>query len=166
MPIADPELARLLLDVWYDAEEGGNKVTAISNTQTGNITLYARWSVPTYTVTYNLDGGVNNAANEATYTFGVGLTLADPTRTGYTFDGWYDAQEGGNKVTAISATQAGDVTLYARWTKDTTTNTSTNTDTSTNSGCNSSIGGTVSLLGGLLLLSAGTIVIFKCKKKN
>ncbi|MBP1641242.1 MAG: filamentous hemagglutinin N-terminal protein, partial [Bacteroidetes bacterium] len=44
----------------------------------------------TYHITYNLNGGTNNVANTATYTYGVGLTLINPTQTGYTFGGWYD----------------------------------------------------------------------------
>ncbi|MDE6411755.1 MAG: InlB B-repeat-containing protein, partial [Clostridia bacterium] len=137
----------------------------ISDSQTGNVTLYARWNAVTFTVTYNLDGGTNNAANTATYTYGEGLTLANPTREGYTFDGWYDAENGGNKVTAIPDTQTGNVTLYARWTKNATED-NTSKDNAAKSGCNSSIGGTLSLVGGLLLLSAGAVVILKCKKKN
>ncbi|MDE6274430.1 MAG: InlB B-repeat-containing protein, partial [Clostridiales bacterium] len=121
LTLVDPTHTDYTFDGWYDAETGGNKVTAISTTRTGNLTLYARWVAPTYAITYNLSGGTNNDANTATYAYGEGLTLADPTRTGYTFDGWYDAETEGNLVTAISATQTGDVTLYARWTAATYT---------------------------------------------
>ncbi|MDE7395535.1 MAG: InlB B-repeat-containing protein [Clostridiales bacterium] len=164
LTLADPTRTGYVFDGWYDAGQGGNKVTGISDTQTGDVTLYARWSAATYTVTYNLGGGTNAAANKATYTYGVGLTLAEPTRTGYTFDGWYDAENGGNKVTAISDTQAGNVTLYARWTQNAAENTAE--EGATKKGCNSSIGGTAPLLIGLLLLAAGAIVTRKCKKKN
>lgn len=53
-----------------------------------------------YTITYNLNGGTNNNANPSTYTVLYGVTLKNPTRTGYTFIGWYD--ENGNKVTGIN----------------------------------------------------------------
>lgn len=160
LTLASPTRTGYDFDGWYTTESGGNKLTAISVAQTGNVTLYARWSAASYAITYNLDGGTNDDANAATYTYGTGLTLASPTRTGYTFDGWYDAAEGGNKVTAISDTQTGAVTLYARWTANATE------DGTTNSGCNSSIGGATALLGGVLLLSVGAIAIVKCKKKN
>lgn len=42
----------------------------------------------TYKITYNLNGGTNNSANPTSYTVLYGVTLKNPTRTGYTFDGW------------------------------------------------------------------------------
>ena len=41
--------------------------------------------------------------------------MHDPTRTGYTFDGWYTDAEFTNKIAAISANSTGDITLYAKW---------------------------------------------------
>lgn len=85
----------------------------------------------TYKITYNLNGGTNNSANPTSYTVLYGVSLKNPTRTGYTFDGWYI---GGTKVTGINegkkanfASSAelyselakrtiGDVALEARWT--------------------------------------------------
>ncbi len=79
-------------------------------------------------ITYYLNGGINNAANVGTYIYGIGLTLNDPTRTGYTFGGWYDNEEyTGSAVTAISNTTKGDVTLYARWNSNTGINIANNT---------------------------------------
>jgi uncharacterized repeat protein (TIGR02543 family) len=67
-------------------------------------------------ITYELNGGTNNAANIASYVYGVGLTLNDPTRTDYIFDGWYDNETyTGSAITAISNTTKGDITLYAKW---------------------------------------------------
>ncbi len=47
-------------------------------------------------------------------------TLPTPTRTGYTFAGWWTAKDtGGKKVTATTVCYAsGNYTLYARWTKN------------------------------------------------
>ena len=42
--------------------------------------------------------------------------LAAPTRSGYTFNGWYTAASGGKKVTD-SSTISADITLYAQWKK-------------------------------------------------
>ena len=49
-------------------------------------------------------------ADQVIYTNST-LNAKEPTREGYTFDGWYDSN--GNPVTAITATTA---TLYAQWT--------------------------------------------------
>ncbi len=68
-----------------------------------------------------------------TFTFGAGnttltanyknnsITLPTPTRTGYTFSGWYDSASGGNKIGNGGATYTPTkaITLYAHW-NDTT----------------------------------------------
>ena len=71
-----------------------------------------------YTITYNLGGGTNASGNPATYTIqSATITLAAPTRTGYTFGGWY-ANSGltGNQVTTIGGGSTGNVELWAKWT--------------------------------------------------
>ena len=71
-----------------------------------------------YTITYNLGGGTNASGNPATYTIqSTTITLAAPTRTGYTFGGWY-ANSGltGNQVTTIASGSTGNVELWAKWT--------------------------------------------------
>ena len=71
-----------------------------------------------YTITYNLGGGTNASSNPATYTIqSPAITLAAPTRTGYTFGGWY-ANSGltGNQVTTIGGGSTGNVELWAKWT--------------------------------------------------
>ena len=53
----------------------------------------------------------------ANWTLGV-VTLPTPTRTGYTFAGWYTSATGGNKVGVggASYTPSANTTLYAQWT--------------------------------------------------
>ena len=71
-----------------------------------------------YTITYNLGGGTNASSNPATYTIqSPAITLSAPTRTGYTFGGWY-ANSGltGNQVTTIGGGSTGNVQLWAKWT--------------------------------------------------
>ena len=74
-------------DGWYTAPTGGTKVTATTKA-TGNVMLYAHWTAVKYAITYNLDGGSNASSNPATYTVEDAVTLAAPTRSGYTFSGW------------------------------------------------------------------------------
>lgn len=69
----------------------------------------------TYNIYYHLDGGTNNAKNPITYTFGTGVTFADPDKTGYSFEGWFTDASFLNKVTNIPATETGDVDLYAKF---------------------------------------------------
>lgn len=103
-------------DGWYDAAEGGNKITAFA--APGDITVYARFTKLTYKVTYHLDGGVNNEANIHGYNSGdAAFTLLPATKLGYQFLGWYDAENGGTKVEEITGTK--DFTLYARFERGT-----------------------------------------------
>ena len=53
-----------------------------------------------YTITYNLNGGTNNSSNPSTYNVLYGVTFSNPTKAGYDFAGWYDAN--GNKITGIN----------------------------------------------------------------
>ena len=101
---------------WYDDATAGNLVTTISTTDTGNKTLYARWTPNEYDIVYHLDGGDNDSANPAKYTYDVGVaSFEDATKDGYHFLGWYDAAEGGNLITNISSTATGTKDLYAHW---------------------------------------------------
>ena len=101
---------------WYDDATAGNPITTISTTETGNKTLYARWTPNEYDIIYHLDGGDNDSANPAKYTYDVGVaSFEDATKDGYHFLGWYDAVKGGNRITNISSTATGTKDLYAHW---------------------------------------------------
>lgn len=78
----------------------------------------------TYTVTFDPNDG-STSATEKEYKANATLgTLPTPTRSGYKFSGWYTAETGGTKVTSSKKVTA-DMTLYAHWTKTTTTKTYT-----------------------------------------
>lgn len=187
---------------WYNASSGGTKVgnAGASYTPSGNVTLYAQWTIKTYTVSYNANGG-SGAPDSQTKTHGTDLTLRSdkptispatttytvtynansgsvspasatatktttyqfstwntksdgtgnsyssggkytanasatlyarytssasttsvalptPTRTGYTFNGWYTAASGGTKIGngGASYTPTANITVYAQWT--------------------------------------------------
>lgn len=104
---------------WYaDWSCTGSPVTEISATDTGDKTFYAGWRANTYTVSFDAnDGGVtvNPDSKTVTYEYQYG-TLPTLTRIGYTFDGWYTSQTGGEKVTASTKVQiTADQTLCAHW---------------------------------------------------
>ncbi len=103
---------------WYSDSGYKTKVTSIAKGSTGNKTLYAKWAAKEYTITYNLNGGKNNSNNPATYKITTAtITLKNPTRTGYTFKGWYSDSGYKTKVTSIAKGSTGNKTLYAKWGK-------------------------------------------------
>ncbi len=98
-------------DGWYTSPTGGTKIENNTTiTITRDTTLYAHWNGTPYTVTFNANGGNCATTSKTVYygsTYGV---LPTPTRTGYTFAGWYttSASTGGNKIengTTVSITQ-------------------------------------------------------------
>lgn len=114
-----PTRTGYIFDGWT-ATDGGTTVITFpySPSETSAITLYAKWTEITYTITYNRNGATGSperATDTYTYT-GGGVTLAtvgSMANTGYTFDGW---QESGT-TTKLSSPYipSADVTLEARW---------------------------------------------------
>ena len=83
---------------------------------TGDITLVAKWTVQSYTITYVLGGGTNAEGNVTQYTIeSDAIAFAAPVREGHDFIGWFTHEAGGEAVEGIQAGSTGDITLYARW---------------------------------------------------
>ena len=108
---------------WYTASSGGTKIST-TTVVTKDITYYAQWSINSYTLTFNPNGGtVTPTSKDLEYNSVYG-TLPTPTRASnaqytYTFAGWYTAATGGTQVTAATKMAAKDTTVYAHWTSNT-----------------------------------------------
>ena len=78
-------------DGWFTAQNDGTKVTGNDTvTITAGQTLYAHWKPGAYTITFDTDGG--SVIAPITQDYGTKITApADPTKTGYTFNGWNPA---------------------------------------------------------------------------
>ena len=110
---------------YYDNNGTETKWNFDTNTVKCTMTLKAKWELSTYSVTLQTDGGTIASGKEVTgYTYGTGAVLPaadDITREGYRFDGWYaDSSFSSSPITEISATETGNKTFYAKWTKNTT----------------------------------------------
>lgn len=98
---------------WFD--ENGKKYEVISSKNPQDTTLYARWKATEYTIVYILDGG-ENAENPTIYTVESDeIVLNEPTKDGYTFDGWFVDE---SKIERIVKGSHGDLILTARWTEN------------------------------------------------
>ena len=102
---------------WWTGTTSGTQVTSSTVVAiTANHTLYARWTANTYTVTFDSQSGSTVTGKNVTYGSTYG-TLTSPTRTGYTFAGWWTGMTTGTQVTAATVVNtASPHTLYARWT--------------------------------------------------
>ena len=99
---------------------GTNYTAGASQTFTGNTTLYAKWDIVQYTVTFNINGGTGTTPTAQTVNAGSIITLpggGDLTKEGYSFDGWNTQDNGngtnynGGSTITVTATR----TLYAKW---------------------------------------------------
>ena len=74
-----------------------------------------------FTVSFNANEGVVNESSKTVVYGSTYGSLPTPTRDYYTFDGWYTAKDGGDKITESSVfNSAENITLYAHWTKNPT----------------------------------------------
>ena len=127
--VSVPTRTNYRFEGYYDAVSGGKKYinadgsSAIKwDKSVTSATLYARWTLLQSNVTLNQGGGTGGTELvQATY--GQAMPSATmPTRTGYTFEGYYDSNSGGTKYYNANGTSAkswdktSNTTLYARWT--------------------------------------------------
>lgn len=113
----EPTLKGYTFVGWYlDGEE---EPFDFGTTITSDITLKAKWTQNTYTVTFDPNGGNELAEADKTKVVKIGEAYGElpvPTRTGYDFLGWFTAAEDGDQVTANTVvTATANHTLYARW---------------------------------------------------
>ncbi len=111
---SDPAVTGYIFGGWYK-ESGCTNAYDFSAAVTANITLYAKWTLAQYTVTFNANGhGTAPSAVKVNYGAKVSKPT-DPTATGYTFGGWYKEAGCTNQYNFNSAVTS-DITLYAKWT--------------------------------------------------
>ena len=77
--------------------------------------LTVQWTAPTYAVTLHANGGSVSPDSVTTGADGKLASLPTPTRSSYSFDGWYTEKNGGTKVTTDTVFSA-NTTVYAHWT--------------------------------------------------
>lgn len=82
-----------------------------SDTVTDSITLYAKWTANTYTVTFDSTGGSAVDAQPVAYGEKAKKPAA-PQKTGYAFGGWYLGEEAYDFAAVVTE----DMTLTAKWT--------------------------------------------------
>ncbi|MDX9692323.1 MAG: InlB B-repeat-containing protein, partial [Acholeplasmataceae bacterium] len=97
---------------WYLDSELTN-LLVLPYTLTNHITLYAKWEINRYTITFGVNGGNQVDAITVDYASDISV-LPEPEKEGYQFLGWFTDI---SLTTLFTETlmQAHDVTLYAKW---------------------------------------------------
>ncbi len=99
---------------WYSDSSFNNKVTQLYGKDAKDITLYAKWEVITYTITYQLNGGTLPSSAKKTFTINdLPMTLQAPTKNNYAFLGWTLNDINGASIATI--TDCKNYTLYASY---------------------------------------------------
>ena len=101
---------------WFNQASGG-AIFDFTAPITANTTIWARWTQTPRTVTFHLHGGSwGLGGNIAIVHHGdpVGMPTAEPARSGYLFEGWFDSATGGNKWN-FDTPITDDITLWAQW---------------------------------------------------
>ena len=112
----------------YSKYAPGEAVNNLTKQNNAVVKLYAVWEGNPVKVTldFNYEGKeretrTGSVGSNFNYDNGKFSSIETQTRTGYLFDGWFDAAEGGNEITNQYKFTAEDaeegVTLYAHWTK-------------------------------------------------
>jgi uncharacterized repeat protein (TIGR02543 family) len=111
---SDPTRSGYTFGGWYTAGNGGGSQFTATTPVNGDITVYANWQC---TITFNADGGYP-ATQTQSVTSGSSAGNAmpsDPTRSDYTFGGWYTAVNGGGSQFTAATPVTGNITVYAKW---------------------------------------------------
>lgn len=97
---------------WYIDEALSTKST-LTKMPAENLTLYAKWTIKSFTITFNSNGG--SPISPITQNFDTIVNEPIPIKAGYTFGGWFiDYQR--TQLYTFSSMPANNLTLYAEWT--------------------------------------------------
>lgn len=115
--LPQPSMPGWTFNGWYTAASGGSKISATTTyTAAGNQTLYAHWTLNTYSISYNANGG-SLSGQKTSYNINTdSFTLPTPTKNGYTFTGWTGSNgTTAQKTVAIAKGSTGNKSYTANW---------------------------------------------------
>lgn len=110
-------------DGWYTDDTYSTKVTEIAAGSTSDVTLYAKWTINQYTITWETNGGNDLTGSNYTTTADYGTAIVrpdDPTKEAdaqytYTFGGWYTDRALAQPLDDNATVPAENLTVYAKW---------------------------------------------------
>lgn len=108
---------------WSLTDGGASVAFPLTHGKTADFTLYALWTGNTYVLTYEYNSATSDTstATNSYTTGGTAITLPTPSRTGYTFGGWYSDAAFANLIGAAGASYSPTgnsltPSAYAKWT--------------------------------------------------
>lgn len=93
-----------------------DKLTVSGSMPDSDVTVDVTYTAKDYTVTHESNGGSTVPSQTVKYNETANKP-ADPTKSGYTFAGWYTEEKFTNKY-GFATPVTGNITLYAKWTRN------------------------------------------------
>lgn len=110
-----PTMENFVFDGWY-ADADYTSPASAAEVKNGKLTLFAKWTGMSYAINYELCGGESeNFPTSYNYGEWLNLTSIVPTRSGYTFAGWYYDASLTEPAYSIDDETSGEITVYAKW---------------------------------------------------
>ncbi len=105
---------------WFDNPSLSGDAMVSVEPRTTSINLYGLPTPKVYDIAYQVNGGQLPIDSPSTFTIGQSLTLVNPTKPGYSFDGWYLDEQHQTPIN-LNNLPIHDITLHAKWIGLTTT---------------------------------------------
>jgi uncharacterized repeat protein (TIGR02543 family) len=102
---------------WFAGASGGAAISfPYMHGQTSSFTVYAQWTANSLTITYDSQGGSAITAGSTSTGGSITASPGTPTRTGYTFTGWFVASTGGTAIIfPYTHSQTSSFNVYTQW---------------------------------------------------
>lgn len=147
MDIPERSFSGYTFEGWYEDEGLTIPFTSVDMSIGKDWYVYPKLTPIVYTITYEMNGGVNNLENPNGYTIeDKKITLQPPTKEGYKFSRWY-ILSGGKKVTVteINAPDLKNIKVFAEWSEQEYSITYENVDKHGNPSIYKASNGTIAL---------------------
>ncbi len=142
---------------WYTTATTGGTAVTTSTKFTANDTIYARWTIKTYTLTASaaptVGGTVTRSPSTSPYDSGTVVTVTATAAAGYTFTGWSGASAA--TTSSVTITMDANKTLTANFQQNAVTPTTKFTLTTS---ANPAAGGTITRSPNATTYDSGTTV--------
>ena len=120
LPLETPLREGYSFNGWEDSARTTHSPGATFTMPVTSVTLFAKWSINSYSLTYNANGGNGTTPSSQSITYATTATVATTQveKSGYTFSKWNTRADGRGTAYNPSETftmPASDVTLYAQW---------------------------------------------------
>ena len=152
-----------------------DKLVSATEYVVNNAEYYIQGIWHRYSITYELNGGINDDKNQATYVSSQGMNLESAAKSGYKFGGWYlscvkDAETGelefSDPIYSINKGQKCDLVLYARWVEDIPMEKDVPPVERPDAGCASSMGADTLVASSVVLAIAGLFLSIRFIKRK